>query len=389
MKELLRYILFFLKRKKYKIKLYNGASLVPLRDARDKYYFFGYYDRSPERNGQIIFHEMNADEKTVSVIARNLDDGAENVVAKVPSFNWQMGCRALWIDDDTITFNDFYEEKYICKWYSLSKKAVVKEFQHPLQDYSAPKNFFIGVNYQRLRSYAKEYGYYCLPEMTDEAFDDYESDGLWFVDTLKNESQLLVSIAEVIRCSDKPFPVVAKHFVNHVMINPVGNAFIFIHRYYVDGKRYDRLMYYDFNKLKCLSDGRVQSHYCWLNDNEIFGYGIVNSLLGFHTINVLTGTVQIHSELNKEHPKDGHPTCNKNLIVIDSYPDLSRMQSLTLYDLKSHEITKIAEFFHSIRNKGYNRCDLHPRFSSDGKKIYVDTIYTGARQLVALKLNRD
>lgn len=53
------------------------------------------------------------------------------------------------------------------------------------------------------------------------------------------------------------------------MMSPNGSSFIFIHRYYVKGVRYDRLMFYDFNQLKVLMNERIQSHYCWLDDTNI------------------------------------------------------------------------------------------------------------------------
>ena len=37
--------------------------------------------------------------------------------------------------------------------------------------------------------------------------------------------------------------------------------------------------------------------------------------------------------------------------------------------------------------KGFDRCDLHPRFSEDGKRVYFDTIYTGKRQLCCIDVS--
>lgn len=386
-KEILRFILFLVKRKNYQIKINpQQATIKTLRGIRSNDFFFGYYDKNPERNGYVLFHEMDNSHSFVRIIVRNLLTEEDRTIAKVSAFNWQMGSRTIWIDNDIVSYNDFDGEKYICCWFSLSKNEVIKVFTKPLQDFSLLKNYYLSVNYHRLCSYAKEYGYYCIPPMTSEEYDNYQDDGIWFVDTKTNETKLLLSIFDVIHCSVKEFPSNAKHFVNHVMINELGNAFIFIHRYYVNGERFDRLMYYDFKNLKCLTDGKIQSHYCWLDNEKIFGYGIFCNQLGFHTINTITGEAFAHNELNRIHPRDGHPTCHNNTVVIDGYPDLSRMQHLIKYDLETHSVVELGEFFHSIRNKGFNRCDLHPRFSSDGKRIYIDTIYSGRRQLLTINL---
>lgn len=388
LKEAIRYVLYFAKRKRYSIWIDKSIAMIePVRKDCSKEYFFGYYDRSPERKGRILFHEMNLDKQLVNVVVRDISKGAETLIATVPSFNWQMGCRTLWIDDDIISFNDFDGTKYVCKWFSTSRNEVVKTFDKPLQDYSAQGKFFIGVNYQRLRSFAKEYGYYCLPEMNTSEFDNYKEDGLWKVDIESGQSELLISLADIIAFESKNVKSGGKHFVNHVMINPNGKSFIFIHRYYVGNERNDRLFLYENGKLKSLFAGRIHSHYCWINEKFIFGYGDYQGHRGFHGIDIDSGRVTHYPELDAAHPRDGHPTCFGDWVGIDDYPDLSRMQPLILYNLKTKHIYKLGEFFHDLKHVDRTRCDLHPRFASDGSGIYIDTIYSGSRQLCKININ--
>lgn len=385
-KELSRYFLFCLKKKKYVLKINgNVCSLSHIRDKNNPEIFYGYYDRSPENDGKILFHEMQSDEKSVRIIVENIINGEEKVIAQTPAFNWQMGARAIWIDEDTISYNDFDGEKYVCRWFSLSKNHIVKAFNKPLQDYKGG-DFFLGVNYQRLRSYAKEYAYYCLPEMTKSEYDDYEHDGIWKVDVNTGEINLLLSIAEILKYEHIDRFDKGKHFLNHIMMSPDGSSFIFIHRYYVNGVRYDRLMFYDFKQLKVLMNERIQSHYCWLDDTNIFGYGEYEGKRSFNAINVKTGVVTKHEKLTAKHPRDGHPTVYEDWIVIDDYPNLSRMQPMIAYNYKTKEIKWLGEFYHDLKHKEYNRCDLHPRFSKDGSRIYLDTIYSGKRELVMLNV---
>lgn len=387
LKEFVRIIAFFLKKKRYKIKLRKEFTRIhPLRSEHNSDFFFGYYDKSPERNDKVIFHEISKDGQSVNIYIKDLNSETETLIANTKAFNWQMGARAIWINDDIISYNDFDGKKYICNWYSLSESKIIRTFDSPLQDYSNERQYYLSVNYRRLRSYAKEYAYNILPEMTETEFNDYDNDGIWMVDIQSGVFKLLLSISEVISLSKNAFPSNAKHFVNHIMINQNGSAFIFIHRYYVGKKRHDRLMFYDFKQLKCLMDGQMQSHYCWLNNENVFGYGQDGSLQGFYSINTLSGTKIVHTELNRVHPRDGHPTHFGDFILIDDYPDLSRMQSLYFYNINTNKGVIIGEFFHSLKNKGINRCDLHPRFSLDGKRAYVDTIYDGKRQLLALDI---
>lgn len=381
-KNIARYLIYFIKRKKYKYKLDSNVTLECFDCEHET--FFGYYDKSPEINNKILFHQKIDDGLEVKVF--DIDNNKISDIAKVGTFNWQMGARAIWIDDDIISYNDFDGVKYICRWYSLSKNSIIRTFSYPLLD-SFKKDYFLGVNFQRLRSYAKEYAYYCLPELNEKEFNDYVSDGIWKVDVGSGNCSLLISINDVLNCKRSSSFDNSYHFLNHVMISPSGKSFIFIHRYYYNGDRYDRLMYYDFKALKCLFDGKMQSHFCWIDDTSVFGYGEYNNRLGFYTINVDSLSVEFHDKLTILHPKDGHPTKYGNWIVIDSYPDLSRMQSLIAYNIKTHDIISIGEFFHDLRHKGCTRCDLHPRFSVDGKSIYIDSIFSGKRHLCRIKLN--
>lgn len=384
-KDFVRLFLSIAKKKPYKVKLNEDlVELQYLHISSDSEFFYGYYDRSPENQGKILFHEMQSDEKSVRIIVKNTINGEEKVIAQTPAFNWQMGARAIWIDEDTISYNDFDGEKYVCRWFSLSKNHVVKTFNKPLQDYKGG-DFFLGVNYQRLRSYAKEYAYYCLPEMSKSEYDDYEHDGIWKVDVNTGEINLLLSIAEILKFEHIDRFDKGKHFLNHIMMSPNGSSFIFIHRYYVNGVRYDRLMFYDFKQLKVLMNERIQSHYCWLDDTNVFGYGEYEGKRSFNEINVKTRVVTKHEKLTAKHPRDGHPTVFGDWIGIDDYPNLSRMQPMIAYNYKTKEIKWLGEFYHDLKHKDYNRCDLHPRFSKDGKKIFVDTIYLGKRELICLK----
>ena len=132
-------------------------------------------------------------------------------------------------------------------------------------------------------------------------------------------------------------------------------------------------------------DGRIQSHFCWVDENVIFGYGEHNNKKGFFSCNVHSGMIVEHKKLTQVHPKDGHPTIYGDWIIIDSYPDISRMQQLIAYNYKTEEIKILGTFFHDLRHRGFTRCDLHPRFASNG--IYIDTIYSEKRELAVLNVN--
>ena len=79
------------------------------------------------------------------------------------------------------------------------------------------------------------------------------------------------------------------------------------------------------------------------------------------------------SKLNK----DGHPMFNpknKDLFVSDTYPNLFGFQKLFVYSLKKKKIIWKKYIYSPYKYRGIIRCDLHPRWSNDGKKILIDYV---------------
>ena len=348
--------------------------------------FFGYYDRCPERNNLVLFHEIVND--LLSVCVMNIQSREIVKIGDSQSYNWQMGARSIWIDDDTVSFNDFDGGKYICKWYSISQQRFIKILPMPLMDIYN-KDYVLTTNYRRLMSVDPDYSYRCIPEMGESEFFDYENDGIWLYDIRKDEKRLLLSFKDVLGVKGNILRTDGKHCVNHIMIAPDGKSFMFIHRYKVNGKKYDRLMVYDFKELRCILDDPLQSHFCWLDNHTIMGYCGYGGEIGWFLADTVNGKVEKLVEFTKAHPKNGHPSPHGDWIVVDSYPNLSRMQELHAYNKKTKEFILLAEFYHDMQHHNYNRCDLHPRFTPDGKAIYVDTLYSGKRQLIKLNVNLD
>lgn len=382
-KELARWFLFILNKKGYHYKIYSGGAIQRFERHDDSEFFFGYYDKCPEKNGTIIFQEMG--DNKVSIYVRYIQSGKELKIGESNAFNWQLGARAIWIDDDTVSYNDYADGKYVCKWYSISQQKVTKILPIPLMDIH--KDYVLTTNFQRLRSVDPDYCYCCIPEMKNECFYDYCNDGIWFFNLKDEEMKLLISINDILSVNKNKLYKEGKHCINHIMIAPDGKSFMFIHRYKVDGKKYDRLMVYNFKELKCLLDDPLQSHFCWLDNHTVMGYCGYNGEIGWFQADTITGKVEKLKELTQTHPKNGHPTKWEDWIAVDSYPNLARMQKLHVYNRKTKEIRLLSEFYHDMKHHDYNRCDLHPRFTSDGKAIYVDTIFSGKRELVKINVN--
>lgn len=388
------YLGYYLSKKNYKKKVNPEATVRGIKRiaTEEGETFFGYYDKCPENGkGMVAFHRTqwptkntpNAGEM-IEIMVR-LADGIEVKAGESCSYTWQQGTRTQWLNDDLLAFNVFENGGYKSCVYSVEQKKVVKIFDRPLQD-SFGTDYFLAINHRRLMSVSPDYGYRNLPLYSEQELADLEHDGIWKVDYASGEEKLLVTLKDVAACEHEALFDESVHTVNHVMINKAGDKFIFIHRFYQGKRKADRLLMYDGKGLKVLVSEKMVSHCCWFDNDTVFGYLRYGGKDGFFFIDVNSGKVTLCEELSNLGNGDGHPTCCGKKIVVDTYPDRSRMQHLILFDMEKKTVTELMEAFHGLKYMYETRCDMHPRFTPDGSRVYFDSVYAGKRALCKINL---
>lgn len=355
--------------------------------------FFGYYDKSPEnKDGIVIFNETTVNtkrkpttNKPLCICALDINTNDVKPVGLSFSYTWQQGCRAQWVSKKRLVYNFFEDGKYKCGLFDITESNLVEIYDYPVQD-SYFEDYYLSINYARIMNLRPDYGYRNLPLLSDTDMRELNNDGIWMVDFASGTGTLIVSLKDIFNFEPQLTFKNALHKVNHVMISPDGKGFMFIHRWYAGLRRYDRLMFYDFKSLKVLASEDMVSHMCWIDSNTIFGYLRHDGKDGFYFINIKTGNYTSCNKLTNLGNGDGHPSSWGNWIVVDTYPDKSRMQHLYLYNKVTEHIVPVVEVFQGIKYQGESRCDLHPRFSPDGKKVYFDTVYDGKRRLAFIDI---
>lgn len=380
-------------RKSYRI-LTETAIVEIGREGKES--FFGYYDKSPSNStGSVIacVSSLKTDETPTSLNTISIEvfdfQGEFVLNREVRAYNWQQGCRAHWLNDDLIIYNDYSVEdkKYKSHVLSVKKNTTVKSFNYPVQD-SFGTDYFISINYERLMVLRPDYGYRNLPPLADHLLKDLDNDGLWKINYGTGESELLVSLADAARFKPIEEFNYGMHKFNHVIISPDGSKLIFMHRCVVKGRRIDRLFLADASsgQLTLIADTGMVSHCFWVDNTRVLGFmrgpdGVdAYWLVDLHTLQferLLNGSLDSYG--------DGHPHVSGEWFVTDTYPDRSRMQSLLLCNWKTGELMRLGEFFHDFNFSGECRCDLHPRFSIDGKYIFFDSVYSGKRKLYRME----
>lgn len=373
-------------------KIHNGITTIE-PDTKNAETFFGYYDKSPENSkGLVLFcqtahptSKKPSSKDAISIMTYDPITKTTKHIAESRAYNWQQGCRALWLNDDIIAYNDFRDNNYCSILFSTKQNKEIQTINYPIQD-SFKDEYFLSINYRRLMSLQPDYGYRNLEKLTNSQLKETEQDGIWKCHFCNGEPALILSLTDIKNFEHKTEFDDALHMVNHIMISPDGTKFIFIHRWYVGKRRNDRLLLFENNQLHLIADEQMVSHMCWLSNNQLFGYFKHNSKDGFYFINLESMSISPCSNLNSFNLGDGHPSTSHNRIVSDSYPDKSRMQHILLSDISSGTTEQLLEVYQSVRYKGECRCDLHPRLSKDGQRIWFDTIYSGKRRLSYIDL---
>ena len=361
--------------------------------------FFGYYDKTPlSEAGFLLCHSTTHatdckpdSTKTLDILVFLINDLKQPVVSlKTNVYNWQQGARAHWLDADAFIFNDFDAptQRYISRVFSLQEMREVKRYDFPVQD-SFRKDYFLSINYRRIQALRPDYGYRNMPGLGERAISDLKQDGIWKINQETGASSLLYSIADVCEIDFQPCFNAARHKINHVMISPGGDRFIFLHRYFLGKRKFDRLFLAGSHtrELKMLANYEMVSHCFWINDQSVISFMRGPSGHdGYYVLNVDDGTISPYFDGKLDSMGDGHPHVHEDWFITDTYPDKSRMQHLLKASLATGDVQEIGQFFQPFDFHGETRCDLHPRVSPDGSKVFFDSVFNGKRKLYVLQL---
>lgn len=363
--------------------------------------FFGYYDHCPENGQGLILVNLSTrrssvrpgleQEVTIAVIDPAVS--LQGAVLEVPlsAYNWQQGARAQWLSDDVFLFNDHESghPDYVARAWSVSEARELVRFERPVQDAFGQK-FFLSINYRRLMALRPDYGYRNLHPLSQPELRELDGDGIWRVEFDSGQSRLLVPLQSVVDKGWRKDFEQAFHKVNHVSISPSGEKCMFLHRWFLNGRRHDRLMIADCHsgELVVLADHDMVSHCFWVQEGLVLGFlrgpdGSDNYWL----IDATTGEFRRLDRGPLQGVGDGHPHVVGDWFVTDTYPDKARMQHLFLVNWRTGEVKELGEFFHGFEFDGECRCDLHPRLSLDAQRVYFDSVFSGKRSLYRLDLS--
>ena len=377
-----------------KIKSKGEITRISPDDSKHEY-FFGYYDKSPEdATGRYVLclkadnaWRDTAPAKPAQILLidtekEDSDPSRAKVIAATNTWNVQQGCMMQWLGPDfdrEIIYNDFRNGRF-CSVVLDVFSGKERELSAPVYSVSADGRFALTLDFARLHRLRPGYGYSNIREATaKQKLPD--SPAVWRLDIESDTVTPVLTYQDFASFEPRPEMSGAVHKVNHIMISPGGKRFMVLHRWFEGQRKYTRLVTanVDGTDLYNLSDDDMVSHCYWKNDEEIIAFENKKEFgAGYYLMRDKSAEF---TRLWPEMTADGHPSCSPDgkLVVTDTYPNRTRIATVKV--MNGDEVSEVAKVFAPFKYDNDTRCDLHPRWSRDGKKIYFDSVFEGRRGL--------
>ncbi|MCB0127628.1 MAG: hypothetical protein KDE58_35435, partial [Caldilineaceae bacterium] len=218
------------------------------------------------------------------------------------------------------------------------------------------------------------------------------------VDLSTGEAEHLITIEEVAAIPYRHGDLSeAKHYFNHLLFNTDGARFIFLHRWrFGTGGFHTRMMTAaaDGSDLRVVDDHGHTSHFIWRDPQTILAWS-------WHPSHEWAFYLYRDQEMDgSEEPEvvgkdvmtlNGHCTYlpGNEWILNDCYggQTAGRMQELYLYHVPTGQRIELGAYHTPAGYDGEWRCDLHPRFSPDGRLVTIDSPHGGnGRQIYLVRI---
>ena len=378
---------------------------VPSREITNgpKSHWFAYYDKYQfDPSGRYVLGmEIGFDNRSptpedeIRLGMVDLHEGDRWIeIGRTHAWSWQQGCMLQWVpgSESEVIYNDRRDGRFI----SVIKNVFTGEVRvmpRAVYTVSPDGKRALSLDFARVNDTRPGYGYVGLPYDWSRG-DHPEDDGIYEVDLVAATSKRIISLAQIVDIDGRDNMKGVRHWFNHLLYSPDGSRFILLHRWKKnpDGKggRYTRMFTAnaDGNSIYNLSDHGMVSHFIWKNPRQILAWARRKDA---------TDRFCLFTDRSDQYDvigegiltRDGHCTYSPDgrWILTDTYPDKERMQNLMLYNPSTSALVKIGRFYLPPNLTGEWRCDLHGRWSRDGKTVCIDSAHSGQRQMVILDVS--
>jgi hypothetical protein len=304
-------------------------------------------------------------------------------LGKSSAWCWQQGCMLQWRpgSKSEIIWNDRQDNRFTCNILDIRSRKK-QTLPHPFYTISADGRTAVAPDFRRIQDMRPGYGYAGLP-------DPYKDDpapkdsGIFRLDLDTGRQNLIISIADVAKIPNPNADLTgAKHYFNHLLFNPDGLRFIFLHRWRIKGKGGfgTRMLTArpDGTDIRVVDDYGKTSHFIWRDTRHILAWAWHPSH-GNAFYLYEDGTRKVEVVGKGTMTQNGHCSYlpGNKWILNDTYPDKQRKQHVYLYNIETGRKVPLGNFHLPPQYKGEWRCDTHPRFSPESRSVIIDSPHGG------------
>ena len=314
------------------------------------------------------------------------------------AWGWQQGCMLQWRPESAteVMWNDRDDDHFVCRILDVDT-GKQRTIQRAIYTVSPDGQTGLSLDFERVQDMRPGYGYPGVPDPNADLLRPLDA-GIYAVDLESGDNRLILSIADIAAI---PFAHAdlskAKHYVNHLLINPDGSRFVFLHRWREpDSSRYadvggfgTRMMTanLDGSDLRVIDDSGYTSHFIWRDPGHILAWTrLADGGDGFYLFEDSDTPTGVLAVGKSKMTRNGHCTYmpDGDWILNDTYPDEKRMQDVYLYHPKDDRIIPLGRFHAPPDYIGELRVDTHPRASRDGRLVAIDSAHGGQGRQIYL-----
>jgi hypothetical protein len=385
--------------------LQGEENLPPVRALTHgpKFHWFGYYDKLEFDPGsryvlgmEVGFeHRTPAPEDEIRLGMIDLKSGDKWIdLASSRAWSWQQGCMLQWLPGSKteVIYNDRDNDRFVS--YILDTKSRRrKALPAPIYGISPDARWAVHPDFRRLHDTRPGYGYNGIPD-PNQNVDAPDDAGIWRLDMVTGKHDLIIPLSKVAAIPDKHDDLSgAKHWFNHLLVAPDAKRFIFLHRWQKPGRNGFLTRMFTSNPdgtdLYIVDPYGQTSHFIWRDPKHILAWASHPSH-GTKFYLYEDRTEKVEAIGPDVMVVNGHCTYlpDKRWILNDTYPDPARKQNPYLYDTSNGKRYPLGHFESPVEYVGEFRCDTHPRFSPDGRKVVIDSAHGGdGRQLYLIDIS--
>ncbi|MFQ6034301.1 MAG: hypothetical protein ACE5NM_00435 [Sedimentisphaerales bacterium] len=368
-----------------------------------KYHWFSYYDKlqfDPTcryvLGMEVDFeHRSPKPDDTIKIGMVDLKDGDRWLeLGESRAWCWQQGCMLQWRPGSKtqILWNDRQGGQFVCHILDVAtgKKQTLP---HPFYTISPDGRAAVAPDFRRIQDMRPGYGYVGLSDPHADELAPKDS-GIFRLDLEAGKQELIISIADIAQFGRIPGkPKAAKHYFNHLLFNPDGSRFIFLHRWRAKGQKG-----FGTRMLTAQPDGKDirvvdgygrTSHFIWQDSRHILAWAWHPSHGSAFYLYEDSATEKVEVVGKDVMTQNGHCSYlpGNKWILNDTYPDKQRKQHVYLYHVATGKKVPLGHFYSPPQYKGEWRCDTHPRFSGDGRSVVIDSPHGGnGRQMYLIDI---